>query len=185
MKKLLILSAVVTALASYGAMAADANINFTGAVSSTTCKLNAVDAAKTLTIPNVSPQTLLDGSYGSAGVYSASGSFDFTDCPAGLTKVTSAYTYESGALWGADNDWGVANGVSHVSFHVYQDSKGGNQGTHVRLDGIPNGANEATITNGAATIPVTVGVAAVDLTGFGLPTAGNYTGTFLVAFTYS
>ncbi|MGL3103899.1 fimbrial protein [Enterobacter asburiae] len=184
MKKLLITSAVVTALTSYGAMAIDANINFQGAVSSTTCKLNAVDAAKTLTIPNVTAQNLLDS--GSTGQYSASSSFNFTDCPAGLTKVTSAYTYQGNTIFNEyESDWAVANGAANVAFSVMQ-SPMADESRRVRLNGTTKNANHATITNGVATVPVTVGVAAFNSNGqYVMPSAGTYSGTFLVAFTYS
>ncbi|WP_320728342.1 fimbrial protein [Enterobacter ludwigii] len=182
MKKLLITSAVVTALTSYGAMAIDANINFKGAVSSTTCTLNAADAAKTLTIPNVTAKNLMDS--GNSAQYSASGSFNFTDCPAGLTKVTSAYTYQ-GITHSGNNDWGLANGVDNVSFQVMQSPKT-DLSKRLNLNGISNNLNEATITNGVATVPVTVGISAYNKdTQFVMPSAGTYSGTFLVAFTYS
>lgn len=183
MKKILILSALVTALTSAGAMAADANINFNGTVSASTCTLNAADAAKTLTIPNVSPATLL--ALGTNGFlsYNASSSFGFTDCPVGLTKVTSAYTYQ-GTLAGVNN-WGMATGVQNVSFYVMQSSLG-LIAANVKLDGTSAAVNQATITAGAATVPVTVGVSAYNAAQvLTLPTVGNYTGTFLVAFTYS
>ncbi|WP_320723676.1 fimbrial protein (plasmid) [Enterobacter asburiae] len=184
MKKLLILSAVVTALASYGAMAADANINFEGTVSSSTCTLNAADAAKTLSIPNVTAAELLSKGDQGRLTYAASGRFDFTNCPQGLTKVTSAYTYQ-GQLHPGMVDWGVANGADNVSFSVMQSANGdGNR--ILNLDGTVVGANEATITNGVATVPVTVGVSAYNVSHqLTLPSAGSYNGTFLVAFTYS
>ncbi|MDH1548039.1 fimbrial protein [Enterobacter ludwigii] len=182
MKKILITSAVVTALTSYGAMAIDANINFRGAVSSTTCKLNAADAAKTLTIPNVTAKNLLDS--GDSGRYSASSSFNFTDCPAGLTKVTSAYTYQGKTIFDY-GDWVVANGAANVAFSVMQ-SPNADGGRRVQLNGRTDGKNDATITNGVATVPVTVGVAAFNSNGeYMMPSAGTYSGTFLVAFTYS
>ncbi|WP_320734766.1 pilus assembly protein [Enterobacter sp. 214E4] len=183
MKKLLITSAVVTALTSYGAMAIDANINFMGAVSSTTCKLNAADAAKTLTIPNVTAKNLLDS--GDSGQYSASSSFNFTDCPAGLTKVTSAYTYQGKTMFDYV-DWGVANGTANnVAFTVMQ-SPNVDRSKKLHLDGRVEAQNDATITNGVATVPVTVGVAAINSNAQPMmPSAGTYSGTFLVAFTYS
>lgn len=182
MKKLLITSAVVTALTSYGAMAIDANINFKGAVSSTTCKLNADDAAKTLTIPNVTAQNLFDS--GMSGQYSASSSFNFTDCPAGLTRVTSAYTYQGTTIFDSA-EWGVVNGKDHISFAVMQSPKA-DESKRLHLDGRVEAINDATITNGVATVPVTVGVSTFGRNGYlGMPEAGAYSGTFLVAFTYS
>ena len=182
MKKLLITSAVVTALTSYGAMAIDANINFKGAVSSTTCTLNAADAAKTLTIPNVTAKNLLDS--GASGAYSASSSFNFTDCPAGLTKVTSAYTYQGKTIFDYA-DWAVANGAANVALAVMQWPEPA-ENKRLHLDGRSNNLNEATITNGVATVPVTVGISAYNKnTQFMMPSAGTYSGTFLVAFTYS
>ncbi|WP_320744198.1 fimbrial protein [Enterobacter mori] len=182
MKKLLITSAVVTALTSYGAMAIDANINFRGAVSSTTCTLNAADAAKTLTLPNLTGQNLVDA--GTSSRYSVSGSFKFTDCPAGLTKVTSTYTYQ-GITHSLNQDWGLANDNDKISFQVMQSPKT-DLSKILHLDGRSNNLNEATITNGVATVPVTVGVSSTNINNqVVMPSAGTYSGTFLVAFTYS
>lgn len=184
MKKILILSALMTALTSAGAMAADANINFTGTVSAATCTLAAADAAKTLTIPNVAPATLLAAGNTGYLSYNASSSFGFTACPAGLTRVTSAYTYQ-GTIAGSNN-WSVATGTAqNVSFYVMQSSPA-NASNNVKVDGTSSSLNQATITANAATVPVTVGISAYNAAqALTLPTVGTYTGTFLVAFTYS
>lgn len=185
MKKILILSALMTALTSAGAMAADANINFTGTVSAATCTLNAADAAKTLTIPSVSPATLLAVGNAASSTYYASGSFGFTACPAGLTKVTSAYTYQ-GTVFATGNDWAVATGTAqNIAFSVMQ-SATANSSTSVAVNGTSSTNNQATITANAATVPVSVGIRPYNSSGvLTLPTVGNYTGTYLVAFTYS
>ena len=183
MKKILILSALMTALASAGAMAADANINFTGTVSAATCTLAAADAAQTLTIPNVSPATLL-ATPNSQLSYNASGSFNFSACPAGLTRVTSAYTYQGTSH--NNNTWSLATGTAqNVSFYVMQ-SVPASTVAGVKADGTSAAVNQTTITANAATVPVTVGIAAYNGSSvLTLPTVGTYTGTFQVAFTYS
>ncbi|MCK2177815.1 fimbrial protein [Enterobacter asburiae] len=186
MKKILILSALVTALTSAGAMAADANINFNGTVSASTCTLNAADAAKTLSMPNVSPATLLAAGTGSYTTYNASSSFGFTACPAGLTKVTSTYTYQ-GALVGATSNTAVPSSgtASNVALVVMQSATGNNAAV-LNVNGTSAAINQATIAANAATIPVTVGINALNSSGTAtLPTVGTYTGTYLVAFTYS
>ena len=115
MKKILILSALMTALTSAGAMAADANINFTGTVSAATCTLAAADAAKTLTIPNVAAATLLAASGSAYLTYNASGSFNFSACPAGLTRVTSAYTYQGSFVSGLTNTVVASGTASNIA----------------------------------------------------------------------
>ena len=185
MKKILILSALMTALTSAGAMAADANINFTGTVSASTCTLNAADASKTLTIPNVSPATLYAAGNTGYLTYNASGSFGFTACPAGLTKVTSNYTYQ-GAIAGAAASTGVATGTATNVGMVVMQSSAASTSSIVSINGTSGTLNQVAIASNAATVPVIVGAYAVNSSGtLTLPTAGNYTGTYTVAFTYS
>lgn len=185
MKKILILSALVTALTSAGAMAADANINFNGTVSASTCTLNAADAAKTLTIPSVSAATLLAAGANAYLTYASSSSFGFTACPAGLTKVTSAYTYQGSTMSGNPN-WAVASGTASNITLIAMQSATSSASTVVSAQGVSAAVNQATITANAATVPVTVGIGAYNSAGaLTLPTVGTYTGTYLVAFTYS
>ncbi|WP_320750691.1 fimbrial protein [Enterobacter roggenkampii] len=186
MKKILILSALVTALTSAGAMAADANINFNGTVSASTCTLNAADAAKTLTMPNVSAATLLAAGTAAYSTYNSSSSFGFTACPAGLTKVTSAYMYQ-GSLISANTGMAIPSSgtASNVALVVMQSATGDSTSV-VNAGGVSTATNQATITAGAATVPVTVGITAYSPSYVPtLPTVGTYTGTYLVAFTYS
>ena len=187
MKKILILSALMTALTSAGAMAADANVNFTGSVSAATCTLNAADASKTLTVPSVSPQVLYGLASPTYATYTATGSFEFTACPAGLTRVTSAYTYQ-GATGSANPTMAIATGTAtNIGMVLLQSTTA--TGTLLNVNGTSGVANQANIVSNAATIPVTVGVQATNSNGTGigatLPTVGTYTGTYLVAFTYS
>ncbi|AEN67290.1 type I fimbrial protein, A chain precursor (plasmid) [Enterobacter soli] len=173
----------MTALTSAGAMAADANINFTGTVSAATCTLAAADAAKTLTIPSVSPATLLAAGSNAYTTYYASSSFGFTACPVGLTRVTSAYTYQ-GSLVGNNN--AVATGTaSNVQMFVMQSSSP-SVSSVLAVNGTSGSLNQATITANAATVPVIVGISSLNSsTSPVLATVGTYTGTYLVAFTYS
>lgn len=185
MKKILILSALMTALASAGAMAADANVNFTGTVSAATCTLNAADASKTLTIPSVSAGTLFAAGVNGYLTYNASSSFGFTACPAGLTRVTSAYTYQGSLMTGAPEQAMATGTATNMSMIVMQGLTP-NLSSIVNADGTSSTRNYATITANAATVPVIVGVNSKNASGtVTLPTMGTYTGTYLVAFTYS
>lgn len=184
MKKILILSALMTALTSAGAMAADANINFTGTVSAATCTLNAADATKTLTMPNVAPATLLAASTPYV-TYSASSSFGFTACPAGLTKVTSNYVYQ-GSMASSNVNMALASGTAtNVGLVIMQSSTASS--STVVTPGVTGSVNNAPIVSNSAVVPVTVGINATNPAGTAavLPTVGNYTGTYTVAFTYS
>ena len=178
------MTALGMALVSSGVMAADGNINFTGTVSASTCTLAAADASKVLTIPNVSPATLLAAGNPGYLTYNASSSFNFSACPSGLTKVISAYTYQ-GTIAGSNN-WAMPTGTaSNVSLYVMQSSTAASA-SNVKLDGTSSTANQATISANSATVPVTVGVSAYNAAQvLTLPTVGTYTGTFVVAFTYS
>lgn len=183
MKKILILSALMTALTSAGAMAADANINFTGTVSAATCTLAAADAAKTLTIPSVSAATLLAAGGGAVTTYYASSNFNFSACPAGLTKVLANYTYQ-GALTNGTNKTAVSTGTAtNVALSVMPLTVPVASGI-IAVDGSTSYAT--TISSNMAVVPVSVGISALNSSGaLTLPTVGNYTGTYTVAFTYS
>lgn len=185
MKKILILSALMTALTSAGAMAADANVNFTGTVSAATCTLNAADASKTLTVPSVSAATLFAAGANGYLTYNASSSFGFTACPAGLTRVTSAYTYQ-GSLIAGNSEQAIATGTATNMTMIVMQGLTPNSSSIVKADGTSAAVNQTTITANAATVPVIVGVNSKNASGaVTMPTVGTYTGTYLVAFTYS
>lgn len=187
MKKILILSALMAALASTSAMAVDANVTFNGTVSTNTCTLNAADATKTLTLPSVSAATLYAAGTTAYTTYTTSGSFGFTACPSGLTKVTSNYTYQGSSLVsGTSGNSAVAGGTATNVALVLMQGSTGNSSTVVPANGTTNANNQTTISNNAATVPVTVGIwAANSSNSLTLPTAGTITGTYTVAFTYS
>lgn len=186
MKKILILSALVTALTSGGAMAVDANLNFAGTVSANTCTLSASDASQVLTIPNVTVGDLYAATTSLSGygqTYSTGGSFKFSGCPAGLTKITTTYTYQ-GTVDSTNKNSAIATGTANnVQLIIWQGALGSNP---VNVDGTTTTNNDAVITAGAATIPFWVG--ALSAQNGGLPvsaTVGNYSGVYTVAFTYS
>lgn len=186
MKKKLNLSLLAVALiaGSTGVMAApDANLTFNGTVSSSTCTLAAADAAKVLTIPTTTALGLYAA--GSNVGFSASSSFNFSACPAGLSKVTSAYTYQ-GALIPNNTTAAVATGTAtNVIFRAMQ-SSGVSLTSFVPADGTSNSSNQASITANSATVPITVGIQASNSAGnLVMPTGGSYSGVYLVAFTYS
>ncbi|WP_064555918.1 hypothetical protein, partial [Enterobacter soli] len=151
--------------------------------SAATCTLNAADASKTLTMPNVAAATLFAAGNTSYTTYYASGSFGFTACPAGLTKVTSKYTYQ-GVIPSA-NDKGIATGTAtNVGLVVMQSSTASGSSV-VLVNGTSGTNNQTTITSNAATVPVTIGIIGVNSSNVtALPTVGTYSGVFDVAFTY-
>ncbi|WP_370605585.1 fimbrial protein [Citrobacter braakii] len=187
MKKNLTLSvsALLLALSSLSAHAVDANINFSGNVSSGTCTLNAADAAKTLALPDVSPQTLYNAGSNAYQTYNASGSFNFTNCPEGLTKVTSKYIYNGFLVSNFSGTAYAAGDAQNIGLILMQ-SPTASSANIVNVNGSSSVVNETPIIANAASVPVTVGIAPYSPNGDNaVPTVGQYTGTYTVSFTYS
>lgn len=185
MKKIIAISALMTAMISANALAVGANLTFSGSVANATCTLQASDKSKTLVIPDISVASLLNS--GGNTYYSQAGSttFNFSNCPNSVSNVSATYQY-SGSTY--SNIQGTASGANGgVVFVVNQTSASNpSTGSINKLDGSAPGANVA-VSNGAAVIPVTIGIQAPVTwdSSFPMPTAGNYSGTFNVTFKYS
>ncbi|MHC0025533.1 fimbrial protein [Enterobacter vonholyi] len=187
MKKIIAISALMAAMASANALAADANLTFNGAVSTGTCTMNSADATKTLTIPDVSISALTAVGAVAYGTINANTTVGFTGCPSTTSYVNVESVTSTGAIFNNSNVLaspasGTATGV-HLIFSV-----GPGVTNYVAIDG-------STITNrqfavnsqGNATVPIYVGVRANQsvLSSSADPTSGTYSNSYTVTFTYS
>lgn len=186
MKKIIALSALMAALASANAMAVDANLTFTGNVTSGTCTMNASDASKTLTIPDISASGLV--AQGTAwGNASATTNITFTSCPAAISalkvsSITSTGTqYASGSA--SPYRYTPASGTATGIFTAI------GLGTSKTVQFSDGSALSWSVapSSGTAVVPVTVGLTANSavVSSATAPTAGNYNTSYTLTFSWS
>jgi len=183
MNKFIAISALMAAFVSANALAADANLTFNGAVSTGTCTMNAADATKTLVIPDVSSSSLANAGNTAFTSYSANSTISFTGCPAEVSNVVLSSASGTGTTFGGDTSRqtpasGTATGVHLVI------SSGPRVVDYLR----PGVARSFPVSpSGTVKVPVYVGVTA-DITSssaFAAPTAGNYSSSYTLTFSYS
>lgn len=183
MKIIRIFCSLIAALTFPDVLAAVGNITFNGTVSVNTCTLAAADASKVLKLPDVSATSIRAAGPLAYLNYSLSSSFNFSACPAGLSIIISNYTYQ-GALY--DPNTALATGTATPLSLVLMQSTTPSTSAMVAVNGTSDAINQTPIFSNAATVPVIVGVFAQNSSGrITLPTVGNYTGVYIVAFTYS
>ncbi|WP_407199426.1 hypothetical protein [Citrobacter koseri] len=99
--------------------------------------------------------------------------------------MTSAYTYQGSTIPATVWDSVPTGTATNVSLVVMQSATPNGSST-VSPTGTTAALNQVNIVSNAATVPVSVGIRAYNTAGtLTLPTVGTYTGTYLVAFTYS
>lgn len=183
MKKIIALSALVAALASVNAMAADANLTFTGSVTSGTCTMNAADATKTLTIPDVSVATLL-ASTNVFATQSASSTIGFTNCPSSVSavKLVQGTTTGTQAISGNASNYVPASGTAKNTALVLTVG-----GVYPSLDGSVISQSFATTSTGTASVTIQAGVRSLKslISSAADPTAGTYSSSYTLTFAWS
>lgn len=177
MKKIIALSALMAALASANAMAADANLTFTGSVTSSTCTMNSSDATKTLTIPDISAAALA-GSTTAWQYQTASASIGFTSCPANISTVSVSQITSTGARGSNAVNTIPASGTA--TGLVMGIALGTNPNWMPADGSILSANNSFSVTNGSVSIPVKAAISPS-----GTPTAGNYSNSYTLTFSWS
>lgn len=179
MKKIIALSALMAVLASASAMAADANLTFTGAVTSGTCTMNASDATKTLTIPDIGAAAL-SASTTAWQYQSASSNISFSSCPANVSAVkvtqitttgTPNTTYPTNSIPASGTATGLVMGIALGSSPNWMAANG-------------SALNSSfAVTSGSVSIPVKAAIS--PLVAGGTVTAGNYSSSYTLTFSWS
>nr|WP_261905546.1 hypothetical protein [Escherichia coli]CAH8250720.1 Uncharacterised protein [Escherichia coli] len=177
MKKIIALSALMTALASASAMAADANITFNGAVTAGTCIMNANDATQTLVIPDIGAAAASAGSTWST--QHVGSTISFSQCPNSVTSINLAKMTTTGGPGGTASTSTPASGTAtglHLGIAV-----GSPTGWVNTIGGAIN--RPFAVTNGSVSIPFRAGVSRASTT---KPvTAGDYSSSFTMTFSWS
>ncbi|WP_146159940.1 fimbrial protein [Kosakonia sp. H7A] len=186
MKKIIALSALMAALASANAMAVDANVTFTGSVTSSTCTMNASDASKSLTVPDISAAALT--AQGTAwGNATATTNITFTSCPASVSALKVASITSTGTQYTSGTN----------SNYRYTPASGSATGFYTVIglgtNKLAQPADGSVLswsvapTSGTAVVPVTVGPQAYTavVSSAAAPTAGNYSTSYTLTFAWS
>ncbi|MHC0025525.1 fimbrial protein [Enterobacter vonholyi] len=165
-------------------------VSVTGNVTAAGCRLSAADTSKSLVIPSVSAADLSAGFAGGLEGwlnYNASTTLNFTNCPTTVTHVSVNMSSTTGTALGGYNKGAVvpASGSAQGVVLMLAVGSGSNQYL-LFADG--SNARDFTVQNdGTVTIPVLVGVNAARAFNSAAPavSAGSYSNTFTLSFTYS
>ena len=187
MKKIIALSALMAALASANAMAVDANLTFTGSVTSGTCTMNASDATKTLTIPDISSAALVALGQSSWSSQSSTTTVGFTSCPASVSSVNVIQATSTGTIFNnVSNSYVPASGTAK-GIHLVLSAGSNVANGFLPTDGSVISNKTFATTSGSVSIPLTVGVRSNKslLSTAAVPTAGTYSSSYTVTFSWS
>lgn len=190
MKKIIAVSALMAALASANSMAADANLTFTGGVSTGTCVMNSADVTKTLVIPDVNAATLIAGGGGAYQTINATSTIGFSGCPQTTSKIVLNSATTTGSPF-----------TGYIPSEVYRmlpASGTAASGVNMMLvvNGVPVSPTGSMLSNftaanvsatGTANVPVLVGISPNSDAGNSIPapSAGNYSSSYTLSFSYS
>ncbi|WP_320705070.1 fimbrial protein [Enterobacter asburiae] len=177
MKKIIALSALMAALASASAMAADANITFTGEVKASTCIMNANDATKTLVIPDIGAAAA--SAQSTWATQTIGTTISFSMCPNSVSSVNVANITTTGSpAFSAATSYPASGTATGVTLGIAL----GEQTSWVATNG--NGIYRPfSVTNGSVAIPIRAGVSRASTT---TPvTAGDYSSSFTMTFSWS
>ncbi|UDJ82057.1 hypothetical protein UYSO10_0916 [Kosakonia radicincitans] len=182
MKKIIALSALMAALASANAMAADANLTFTGSVTSSTCTMNASDATKTLVIPDISSAALVARGVNGYQTQQANTTVSFTSCPASVSQIKVASVTSTGTV---QTDKTMVKPASGTANGVWTSLVLGGPTGYVAADGSVLSYGTS-VTSGGASVYVGVGVVAASTrASVAAPTAGTYSNSYTLTFSWS
>lgn len=179
MKKIIALSALMAALASANAMAVDANLTFTGSVTSSTCTMNAADATKNIVLPDY-PVSALAGAWTSVG---AGSTITFTSCPASVSNLITAVTSTTGTQLTTTNK--VTTPASGTATGVGLLFAAGSSKSNLAVDG--SNTVSTAVSGGTAVVPIYVGLGKAQAWASSAPAAaaGNYSSSYTLTFSWS
>lgn len=181
MKNTLAMSALMVAITSSAAIAADANLTFNGELTAGTCVMDSSSLVQTVNMPDYSGPSLLAAGATAWQTFKTPAKVDFTNCPASIKNVNLTRISTTGTPW---------RGNTYRLIPASGTAKG--IGTGIQLNNTPLPVNtdlkdNVAVVNSNATFPLAFSVTALkgwDST-TAPPSAGNYGISYTLSFQWS